>query len=459
MADDAARWHRLESVVHAALARPAGERADFLIEACRGDDNLRREATSLLERDGRGDTFLGTPLDALAAAVIEQPSLVPGQGIAHYRIVKAIGEGGMGEVYQAEDRLDRQVALKLLPPPLRDDADRRARLTREAKAVAALNHPNIVTMYAVEEAEGLHFIAMELVRGRTLAEILPQSGFALGKFFEIAIPLTDALAAAHQQGITHRDVKPTNVMVTDDGRVKVPDFGLAKAVAGLSPRDGTFALRSATRDGHVIGTPAYMSPEQAEGKEVDARSDIFALGIVFYEMLTGQRPFGGDTPASILASIVKDTPRKIVEVKSAIPKDIVRLVHRCLAKAPVDRYQSAIDVRHDLEDARQAMASGAVPQDDAIAVRRRSRSSKLALLAAAMGGAAVIALGIFAVSSGVFESRRDAETLAVPRLANAVQVTHSLDVESYPTWSPDGLGLAYQAGDLGWYYVGNHDVG
>jgi hypothetical protein len=134
-------------------------------------------------------------------------------------------------------------------------------------------------------------------------------------------------------------------------------------------------------------------------------------------------------------------------------------VHRCLAKAPVDRYQSAIDVRHDLEDARQAMASGAVPQDDAIAVRRRSRSSKLALLAAAMGGAAVIALGIFAVSSGVFESRRDAETLAVPRLANAVQVTHSLDVESYPTWSPDGLGLAYQAGDLGWYYVGNHDVG
>ena len=185
---DPARWRRLESVVHAALERPAGERADFLAEACGADDDLRREALSLLDRDGRAEGFLGTPIDALAAGAMvdapagqrERSALAIGQTIAHYRIVKAIGAGGMGEVYLAQDtRLDRQVALKILPPDLAGDAERRVRFTREAKAVAALNHPNIVTVHAVEEADGLHFITMELVRGRTLADLLPRTGFGL----------------------------------------------------------------------------------------------------------------------------------------------------------------------------------------------------------------------------------------------------------------------------------------
>ncbi len=183
--------------------------------------------------------------------------LVIGQTLAHYRIVKAIGAGGMGEIYLAEDtRLDRQVALKILPTELAVDASRRSRFAREAKAVAALNHPNIVTVHAVEEADGLHFITMELVRGRTLAERLPQRGFALGSFFEIAIPLADAVGAAHQQGITHRDLKPANVMVTDEGRVKVLDFGLAKVHLDVWNCDARLATRSATGDGHIVGTPA-----------------------------------------------------------------------------------------------------------------------------------------------------------------------------------------------------------
>ena len=208
------------------------------------------------------------------------------QTVGHYKILLKIGSGGMGDVYLAEDTtLDRQVALKVLPPELAENTERRARFAREAKAVAALNHPHIVTVHSVEEAGGVHFITMELVKGKTLAEILPKNGFAIGKFFEIAIPLADALAAAHQHGIAHRDLKPANVMVNADGRVKVLDFGLATATFEFVDRGGSeFPTRLATQEGHIVGTPAYMSPEQAEGKTVDARSDIFSLGIVFYEI-------------------------------------------------------------------------------------------------------------------------------------------------------------------------------
>ena len=283
---------------------------------------------------------------------------IRGQLIAHYKILDKIASGGMGDVYLAEDiTLDRQVALKVLPPELARDAERRARFTREAKALAALNHPHIVTVYSVEEADGVHFITMELVKGQTLAAMLPGKGFGLAKFFEIAIPLSNALAAAHQQGIAHRDLKPANVMVSEDGRVKVLDFGLAKAESRIGSRRA-LPTRSATQEGRVVGTPAYMSPEQAEGKTVDARSDIFSLGIVFYEMLTGERPFSGDTAASIVASVLRDTARPVSELRPAIPRELARLVHRCLAKDPINRYQSAIDFRHGLEETKQDLDSG-----------------------------------------------------------------------------------------------------
>jgi Tol biopolymer transport system component/serine/threonine protein kinase len=358
-----------------------------------------------------------------------------GKSLAHYKILEKIGSGGMGDVYLAEDtKLGRKVALKVLPPELAESETRRARFAHEAKALAALNHPNIVTVYSVEEASSIHFITMELVRGKSLAELLPKHGFPLARFFGIAIPLTDAVAAAHQEGITHRDLKPDNVMVSESGQVKVLDFGLAKLGQELTATGSEFPTVSATQEGRVVGTIHYMSPEQAAGKSVDSRSDIFSLGIVFYEMLTGERPFGGDTPTSVLSSILKDSPRPVSELTPSIPRDVQRLIHRCLAKEPVRRYQSAVDLRNDFEQAKQDVDSGEAvspPREERWSMRMRWS----AIAAALIGIAAAVVL---------FRSRDDSSSLAVPRLMGAVQVTSALGVEDHPTWSPDGVRLAYE---------------
>src|SRR5712675_264861 len=221
-----------------------------------------------------------------------------GRTLNHYRILEKIGAGGMGEVYAAEDlHLHRKVALKVLPGALAGDAARRARFEREATAVAALNHPNIVTVYSVEAADGIHFMTMELVEGKTLSELLPRDGLPLPKFFDLAVPLADAVAAAHRAGVVHRDLKPDNVVVNADGRVKILDFGLAKFDEAQRPSSEGSALptRHLTQEGQILGTVAYMSPEQVEGKSLDQRTDIFSLGVVLYEMATGRRPFQGES--------------------------------------------------------------------------------------------------------------------------------------------------------------------
>ena len=292
---------------------------------------------------------------------MQKDSSLIGRTLSHYRIVKKIASGGMGSVYVAEDtKLSRQVALKALPAEMAQNEERRSRFEREAKAVAALNHPNIVMVHSVEEVEGVHFITMELVRGKTLSELLPKHGLSLSKFFGIAVPLTDAVAAAHQSGITHRDLKPDNVMLSEEGRVKVLDFGLAKPQQGfVSGGSGSeVATEHMTREGGILGTLHYMSPEQAEGKSVDHRSDIFSLGIIFYEMLTGHRPFAGETPASIISSIIKDTPLSVTELKPSIPRDLAKIIKRCLAKDPERRYQNSKDVRNELEEAKQDVDTG-----------------------------------------------------------------------------------------------------
>jgi len=377
-----------------------------------------------------------------------------GQTLGHYRIVREIGAGGMGVVYQAEDTtLARQVALKILPPELAADEDRRLRFAREARAVAALNHPNIVTVHSVEESGGIHFITMELVKGKTLADLLPADGFPLGRFFEIAIPLADAVAAAHQQGIAHRDLKPANVMISDDGRIKVLDFGLAKGMPGEGSRLAELATLSATQAGLTVGTPAYMSPEQAQGEHVDTRSDIFSLGIVFYEMLTGRRPFDGRNPASVISAILRDTPRPVTELQPAVPRALARLVDRCLAKNPVDRFQSAIDLRHSLEEVKQDVDSGdAFPVARPAPAARRQTAPRYATLAI------VAALGAAAAGVWLGFGREEGGTPVVPQLRDPVQVTSALDVESYPTWSPDGQRLAYSADETGITLLGNHDI-
>jgi tetratricopeptide (TPR) repeat protein len=256
----------------------------------------------------------------------------------------------MGEVYLAHDTaLDRQVALKRLPEAVAGRPDRRLRFESEAKALAALDHPNIVTVFSVEEADGIPFFTMQYVEGRTLHWAIPAHGLPLPDFLKIAIPLADAVAAAHDRGILHRDLKPANVMLTPDGRVKLLDFGLAKLREASSPDGVTRTAGGPTGEGSVVGTVAYMSPEQAEGRPLDARSDVFSLGVLLYEMATGRQPFTGDTSVKVIASILRDAPPPLTALCPELPRDVARIVSHALNKDPEHRYQTAKDLRNDLE--------------------------------------------------------------------------------------------------------------
>jgi len=278
----------------------------------------------------------------------------------------------MGAVYRAEDTtLDREVALKVLPAELAEDPDRLARFEREAKTLAALDHPNIVHIYSVENAtvelEGaanpqtIRFLTMQLVEGQPLSAMIPTGGMPLERIFELAIPLTEALAAAHDKGVVHRDLKPDNIMVTDEGRVKVLDFGLAKLQqVGAALETSATPTEVLTGEGKILGTMPYMSPEQLEGTDLDSRSDIFSLGILLYEMATGARPFQGGTSVSLISSIVKDTPPSVDTVRDELPHHMARIVNRCLEKDPKRRYQTATDVYNELDVLRREVESGIV---------------------------------------------------------------------------------------------------
>ena len=276
-----------------------------------------------------------------------------GKRLAHYEIQAQIGAGGMGEVYRARDtKLGREVALKVLPPDLARDEERLRRFLHEARAVAALNHPNIVTIFSVEEADGIHFLAMELVKGKPLQELIPEDGMPFDRFLPIAVPLIDALSAAHELGVVHRDLKPSNLMLGDDGRIKVLDFGLATFVKEVSkPGEESEMLTRAqlTQEGVVLGTMPYMSPEQIEGKDVDPRSDLFSLGIVFYEMVVGKRPFHGDSSPALLSSILKDTPPPVTALNPRVPPGLARIITRLLEKDPAARYQNAKELASALD--------------------------------------------------------------------------------------------------------------
>ena len=324
-------------------------------------------------------------------------------------MIRLIGKGGMGEVYLADDtKLQRQVALKILDRDVAADVDRRERFIREARAAAALNHPNIVTIHSVEEADGQAFLTLEYIDGRTLAEALPPGGLPLDRLLPIAIALADAVGAAHQRGITHRDLKPANVMVTADGRVKVLDFGLAKLREDVQPAGlAAMPTQALTSEGRIVGTVAYMSPEQAEGRPVDQRSDVFSLGVMLYEMAIGERPFKGETPVSVLSAILRDNPPSITDLKRDLPRDLGRIVRRCLAKDPEDRYQTAKDLRNDLRGLREELASGehapivasprsvAAPTPGAAvapSTASRARRNWFGIAAAAVGAGVVVAV-------------------------------------------------------------------
>jgi serine/threonine protein kinase len=330
------RWLETERLFHDALARDEGEREAFLREASGGDDALRREVESLLAYATRAPSFMDAPaLDILAPERVPPDTMtisLVGRRLGPYEIGALIGSGGMGDVYRARDsKLGREVAIKILPAVFTADTERRARFEREARLLASLNHPHIGAIYGFEDRDGIRALVLELVEGATLAARLRTGPIPIQEGLTIARQIADALEAAHEKGIVHRDLKPANIAITPDGVVKVLDFGLAKAGRAASAEDlthtPTVAL-SGTHDGLILGTGAYMSPEQARGKVVDKRTDIWAFGCVLYQMLTGRKAFAGDTVSDTIAAILDREPDWSA-LPAATPSAVRRLLRRC----------------------------------------------------------------------------------------------------------------------------------
>jgi serine/threonine protein kinase/Tol biopolymer transport system component len=354
------RWSKIESIFHKALEADEIRRDSVIEESCAGDDELRREVESLLAHNSDSASFIEKPAFAsrantssirpVTAAAPPRPDL-RGIAVGHYRIVEEIGFGGMGVVYKAEDtRLGRLVALKFLPEHMAADSVTLERFRREARSASSLNHPNICTIYDVGEQDGQCFIAMELLEGRTLEMAIGGRPLPLTTFLDLALHIADALEAMHKSAIVHRDLKPSNIFVTSRGDAKLLDFGLAKRLRlqGGSAVDATTLSGSITGRGQLLGTIAYMSPEQAQDKDIDSRSDIFSFGAVLYEMGTGRRAFTGESAASVIAEILRGEPKSAQVVNSELPAELYHIIRKTLEKDPADRYQTATDLMVDL---------------------------------------------------------------------------------------------------------------
>ncbi|MGH9470579.1 MAG: protein kinase domain-containing protein [Terriglobia bacterium] len=363
---DTERWRKIEQLYHAALESSAGDRTQFLQQACAGDETLRGEVESLLAHEDRAANFLSSPALEVAAKAwaheltteecAPEPDRLAGQTVSHYRVLEKLGGGGMGVVYKAEDvRLHRFVALKFLPEAFAQDTDRLVRFKREAQVLASLNHPNIASIHGLEEAGGVLALVMELVEGPTLAGCIKSGAIPVEEALPIAKQIAEALEAAHERGIIHRDLKPANIKITPEGTAKVLDFGLAKA---LDPQDSahnpsllnSLAPRTApTEAGVILGTAGYMSPEQAKGQRVDRRCDIWAFGCVLYEMVAGRKAFAGETMSETLAAVLKSEPDWSA-LPETTPISIQKLVRRCLVKDPKQRLQAIGDARITIEE-------------------------------------------------------------------------------------------------------------
>jgi serine/threonine protein kinase/Tol biopolymer transport system component len=410
------RWRQVEEICHAALARPAGERAAFLTRACAGDRILRNEVESLLAQEPHTEAFMRIPAAAAAASVVldHAKGTLVGRRFGVYAIRSLLGVGGMGEVYRAHDeRLGREVAIKFLPPGFTADAERRARFEREARMLATLNHPNIGGIYGVEEADGVRGLVLELVEGETLAERIAVQGRAgsgplraaafnqawsamaqtpglpIAEVLTIARQIADALDAAHEKGIVHRDLKPANIKITPDGVVKVLDFGMAKVASSDSPRPDL----TESREGVILGTAAYMSPEQTRGQTVDKRADIWAFGCVLYEMLTGRLTFPGDTISDTIARILERDPDWSA-LPAATPARIRRLLFRCLAKDSKLRLRDIAEARIVIDTIDDVLPGDAdLPAARPVSANTDARWLPWALLAVLAAGVAVWEVG------------------------------------------------------------------
>jgi eukaryotic-like serine/threonine-protein kinase len=447
---DPERWKHVDDVLQSVLDRAPEERDAFLQEACAGDEALEREVRSLLMSDQKAARFLEDPaLEVAARALASRQNLdapetvasLAGTTMSHYRVIEKLGAGGMGVVWKARDtRLDRFVALKVLPAARIRDPERKRRFVQEAKTASALNHPNIITIYEIDQAgserDAADFIAMEFVPGKALNQLISRKGLRLKDALQYAIQAADALAAAHAAGIVHRDLKPGNIMVNESGCVKVLDFGLAKLTeqggASEFARTEPMAAAPETEKGTIVGTFSYMSPEQAEGKKVDARTDIFSFGAVLYETITGRRAFGGDSMASILSAILRDEPKPAAEIVHGLPGELDRIVTRCLRKDPNLRYQHAGDLKIDLQQVRDGLAAGG----SEISEERQGRRSLRRWWG--LAAAACVAIS-FAVGWRLHAPPK------APPFWKLTQLTNDAGLSGFPALSPDGKLVAYSS--------------
>jgi eukaryotic-like serine/threonine-protein kinase len=435
------RRRQVELVYHAARECEPAKRDSFLQQACAGDEILRSEVESLLGYEGRAEGFLDASAREVAGQALTsgRARSMIGSTLGRYQILSLLGAGGMGEVYRARDtRLDREVALKILPPDLTTDATMVARFEREAKAIAALSHPNILAIHDFGIENGVSYAVMELLEGENLRSRLARSALSWQQAVEIAIALADGLSAAHAKSITHRDLKPGNIMLTKSG-VKILDFGLAKVDSTACVASETKETLTLTREGAVIGTVQYMAPEQLQGKQTDSRSDIFAFGVVVYEMITGRKAFEGAHPASVAAAILHTDPQPPATLQPRMPMALDRVIRKCLAKDPEDRWQTA----RDLKDELQWIGEGMLQSEPAGPGSNKKHfpwmlSAVVAVLVLALAG-----LAIYVVRKPV---QMPSTRFLVPPPENSIMAL--VNVGGPVAISPDGRQLTFVASGL-----------
>ncbi|MGH6803830.1 MAG: protein kinase domain-containing protein [Methyloceanibacter sp.] len=454
------RWQQIERLYHDALELAPGHRLAFLDRVCAGDDELRREIESLLASHDQAASFIEAPPDDVVAGMMaeEQAHSMIGRTLGHYQIQSLLGAGGMGEVYRAHDtRLDRDVAVKILPEHSDKDSEALRRFEREAKAVAALSHPNILAIHDFGTEQSVSYAVMELLEGEPLRDHLRRSALNWREAVEIGIAIAEGLAAAHARGIIHRDLKPENIFLTTSGQVKILDFGIARVKHTVTPEAET-VTGTATKPGTIMGTIAYMSPEQARGEVADAPSDIFSFGSMLYEMAAGRRPFAGATATEMMAAILRDDPPPLaasVASGKAVPAELERVIRHCLEKRASERYQSARDLAADLK----AVLSGSGKSITAPAIKRRKRGLSVALTILALVTAvigyfawkgsvpAVEAAGIVALPTKVYGAQEFGYlTDAIPGTLS----THLAQVEGLETKTPPtSFEVERMHGDIG----------